>query len=104
MLRLQLDRTLPTSVQKKCDAPKLKDYVDLYFQDATPQKRPRTIALEKIHLDHWVEFMGDTTLDRITKGTILRFRSVKQQAGWIGRTPNLAVTVLRNLMNESCPG
>ena len=100
MLRLQLDRSVRPA-GKKCDAPKLRDHVETYFQDVTPQKRPRTIALEKIHIEHWVKFMGDTQLDKITKGQILRFRSLKQQAGWTGRTANLAVTILRNLLNHA---
>ena len=45
--------------------------------------------------------MGDRHLDKITKGQVVRCRSVKQQAGWTGRTANLAVAILRNLLNQA---
>ena len=100
MLRLQLGRSAQPSEPLRCAA-KLKDYVATYIADAAASKRPRTIALEQLHFQHWVAALGEVQLDRINKGMIQRFRAKKREAGWTGRTANLAVTILRNLLNHA---
>ncbi len=82
--------------------PKLADYVLTYFAHfakLTDAKRPATITKERGALGLWVAHMGETRLNRITKAQINAFRANRQAAGISGRTVNLDVIALRNVLN-----
>ena len=81
--------------------PKLADYVATYFAllaKMPDAKRPATIAKERGALGLWVAHMGETRLDRITKAQINAFRAQRQSEGISGRTVNLDVIALRNVL------
>ena len=82
--------------------PKLADYSKTYFAHyelVKDAKRPATIAKEKGALNLWTAHMGETRLDRITKAQINAFIAKRQGAGISGRTVNLDVIALRNVLN-----
>ncbi len=84
--------------------PKFADYVKeylAYFEKAKDAKRPKTMKTERIHLDAWAKSIGGVRLDKITPEMIRDFTAQQQQGGWCGRTVNLAVTVLRNVLNRA---
>ena len=81
--------------------PKLADYVQTYFAHfakLTDAKRPATIVKERGALARWVAHMGETRLDRITKAQINACRANRQAEGISGRTVNLDVIALRNVL------
>lgn len=85
-------------------APKFDDYVGQYlafYETVRHAKRERTLATERIHLKQWVEHLGSTRLNRITRPMIHRFIEKRQAQGVTGRTINLAVIVLRNVLNRA---
>jgi integrase len=82
--------------------PKLADYTKTYlahYELVKDAKRPATIAKEKGELNLWTAHMGETRLDRITKAQINAFIAKRQGAGISGRTVNLDVIALRNVLN-----
>ena len=84
--------------------PKFQDYVKeylAYFEKAKDAKRPKTIKTERVHLDLWVKHVGEIRLHKITRAMIHAFIAQQQEAGWCGRTVNLSVTVLRNVLNRA---
>lgn len=84
--------------------PKLADYVEGYFAHfakLVDAKRPATLSKERGALGLWVAHMGETRLDRITKAQINTFRANRQAAGISGRTVNLDVIALRNVLNKA---
>jgi integrase len=84
--------------------PKFSDYVTQYlafYETVRDAKRPRTLETEKGHLNQWKEHLGETRLDRITKAAINGFIAKRQGAGKSGRTVNLGVTVLRNVLRKA---
>ena len=81
--------------------PKLADYVQTYFTHLGKMpdaKRPATLTKERGALARWVAHMGETRLDRITKAQINACRANRQSAGISGRTVNLDVIALRNVL------
>lgn len=89
---------LPTMGRK----PRFDDYEAhylAYHARASGTKRLSTMKTETVHLKHWVAFLGETRLDRITLARVREFVAVKQTEGWAPRTVNLAVTCLRNVLN-----
>jgi len=81
--------------------PKFADYVETYFAHFAKMpdaKRPATITKERGALGLWVAHMGETRLDRITKAQINALRANRQAAGISGRTVNLDVIALRNVL------
>jgi integrase len=99
---LKVDRkrqTLPV-LQR---TPKFDGYADAYlayYEIVKDAKRPRTLETERGHLTHWREHLGATRLDRINKAMINDFIAKRQAAGISGRTINLGMTVLRNVLNK----
>jgi hypothetical protein len=84
--------------------PKLKDYRDTYFKHfemVKDAKAPATIQKEKGAMTLWVEHMGETRLNKITRAQINAFIAKRQGAGISGRTVNLDVIALRNVMNRA---
>jgi hypothetical protein len=82
-------------------APTFADHSATYLADIKLAKRPCTVALEGIHVAHLNVALGQTRLNRITKGVVLRYRNAKLAAGWTGRTANLNLTVLRNVLRHA---
>ena len=83
--------------------PKFDEYVSTYlahYEKAKDAKRPRTVETERGYLKRWVEHLRDTRLDRINRAMINAFVADRQEKGWCGRTVNLAVTVLRNVLKR----
>ena len=66
-------------------SPKLKDYELEYFKTFEKRKRPATIAKEKTAMALWVEHMGDTRLNKITRAQINKFITKRQGVGISGR-------------------
>ncbi len=83
--------------------PKLVDYVEEYFRfyaAAKDAKRPATIAKERSSLKLWVEHMGGSRLDKINRAQVNSFIAKRQAAGMSGRTVNLDVIALRNVLKR----
>jgi integrase len=94
------DKTLPVLKQ----TPKFSEYVERYLEfhkQVKDGKRPDTLETERSHLNAWVAHLGDTRLDQINRSKINGFIAKRQSDGVSGRTVNLAVTVLRNVLNHA---
>lgn len=84
--------------------PKLKDYRDTYFnyfELVKDAKAAATIQKEKGAMKLWVEHMGETRLNKITRSQLNAFVAKRQGAGISGRTVNLDVIALRNVLNKA---
>ena len=84
--------------------PKLADYAKTYFDYCAQvkiKKRPATIAKERGALNRWIEHMGETRVDRISMVQIKAFIGQRREAGISGRTVNLDVIALRNVLKEA---
>jgi integrase len=94
------DNDLPA--MRRC--PKFCDYYKeylKYYETVIHAKRPRTLYTEKIHLKAWEAHLGETRLDHITPSMINAFIAKRQGEGVTGRTVNLGVVVLRNVLNRA---
>lgn len=100
--RLQTRReTDELPVLRRC--PKFGDYVKeycAYYGKVTDDKRPRPLATEKVHLRAWEAHLGETRLNHITPAMIRAFMVKRQGEGVSGRTVNLAIVVLRNVLKR----
>jgi integrase len=94
------DNTLPVLklTPKFCDY--VKGYFDFY-EKVKDAKRPKTLQTERGHLKRWTEHLGETRLDRISKPMINDFIATRQGESVCGRTVNLAVGALRNVLNRA---
>ena len=84
--------------------PKLADCIQTYlahYAQMKDAKRPATMAKERSALGLWTAHMGETRVDRITKAQINAFRAQRQGAGISGRTVNLDVIALRNVLKKA---
>jgi integrase len=84
--------------------PKLKDYRDTYlkyFETVKDAKAASTIQKEKGAMKLWVEHMGETRLNKITRAQINAFIAKRQGADISGRTVNLDVIALRNVLKKA---
>ena len=84
--------------------PKLANCAKGYFEhyaQVKDAKRPATIAKEQGALNLWTEHMGETRVDRINKAQINAFIAKRQGAGISGRTVNLDVIALRNVLKKA---
>src|SRR5881296_3913445 len=94
------DNDLPTLRR----TPKFSEYVTRYLdfhRQIKDGKRPDTLETERSHLNAWVEHLGETRLDLVDRTKINGFIAKRQADGVSGRTVNLAVTVLRNVLNHA---
>jgi len=85
-------------------APKFSDYVEQYLAYYTlvkDAKRSTIMKSERVHLRHWMKHLGDLRLDRITSAAINGFIAKRQALGRSGRTVNLDVIVLRNVLKRA---
>ncbi len=84
--------------------PKFSDYVQeyhAYYEKVIDAKRPRTVETEKGHLRFWVAHLDETRLNLITPAMIHAFIAKRQGEGISGRTVNLSVVVLRNVLKRA---
>jgi integrase len=100
LLTRREDRDLP--VLKR--APKFKDYVETYLAHlgvVVDAKRPATVQKERYTLRHWIKHLGETRLNHVNRAMINAFIAKRQAAGVSGRTVNLDVIVLRNVLRRA---
>lgn len=84
-------------------APKFNEFVGEYLRFhrmAKDIKRPSTVKAEEEYLRHWTRYLGETRLNKITRRSLDNFIATKQAGGWCGRTVNLGLTVLRNVLKK----
>jgi integrase len=84
--------------------PKLKDYKTTYFnyfETVKDAKRPATIQKEKGTMKLWVEHIGETRLNKISRAQLNDFIAKRQGAGISGRTVNLDIIALRNVLKKA---
>jgi integrase len=83
--------------------PRLADYTNNryfpHFEKAKDAKRPATIAKEKSAMKQWIEHCGGVRLDKLRKVHVTGFMAKRQASGISGRTVNLDVIALRNVLN-----
>jgi integrase len=94
------DKDLPSLKR----APKFWDYAQAYLdyhQTLKDAKSPRTLETERIHLGQWISHLGETRLNHITPAMINAFIAKRQGNGRSGRTVNLGVVVLRNVLKRA---
>jgi integrase len=96
--KLRQSRTVPPQRQT---SPIWSNYWHTYISQIHQLKRPRTVDSEKLHCEHWAEAIGKLNIHLIRKSHLLQYRSAKLKAGWAGRTVNLAITVLSNVLNHA---
>lgn len=96
--KLKQTRTVPPQRQT---SPIWSSYWPTYISQIHQLKRPRTVDSEKLHCEHWAEAIGRISIHLIRKSHLLQYRSAKLKAGWAGRTVNLAITVLSNVLNHA---
>jgi integrase len=100
---LHVDRTrnaLP--VLKR--TPKFADYAAgylAYFDTVKDAKRPATIQKERGAIKLWTEHIGGLRLDKIRRLHINSFIEKRQAAGMSGRTVNLDIIALRNVLKKA---
>lgn len=84
--------------------PKFREYAAqylAYYDTVKDAKRPKTLQTERGHLNMWKEHLGDTRLDKINRAMINAFIAKRQGQGVSGRTVNLGVVVLRNVLKRA---
>jgi integrase len=94
------DNTLPVLSR----TPKFSDFADRYFEhfkQLKDAKRPRTIEKEESSIRLWREAIGELRLDKIRKAHVTSFMAKRQGAGLSGRTVNLDVIALRNVLKKA---
>jgi len=85
-------------------SPKFDDYVTTYLNYlnvVVDAKRPATIQKEGYTLRLWCEHLGQTRLHHINRAMINSFIAKRQAAGMSGRTVNLDIIVLRNVLRRA---
>lgn len=94
------DKNLP--ILKR--SPRFDLYADQYLKHhraVKDGKRPRTLDTEEVHLDSWKAHLGQTRLNHVNRMVINAYIAKRQTEGVSGRTVNLAVTILRNVLNHA---
>ena len=81
--------------------PKLSEYVVTYKARVAGKKRASTLAKEGAALDKWIEHFGGLRIDKIRKSHVNDFITERLADGLSGRTVNLDVIALRNLIKQA---
>lgn len=100
---LHVDRVRNTLPALKL-TPKFADYADKYFEllEAEPdRKRVTTVSKEKGTAELWKAHMGGVRLDKIRKVHINSMIQKRQAEGIKGRTVNLDIITLRNILKRA---
>ena len=74
---------------------------DHYLVSIANMKRKRTYDSENQHLKQWSAFFGNLPIHQISREKIIKYRTAKIKGGWTGRTANLSITILNNLLNHA---
>lgn len=82
-------------------SPLFTEFAETYLTAHRNMKRPGTLDCEQVHLNHWGGFFEGVRLHKISKSAILSFRAKKLAEGWTGRSANLSLTVLRNVLRHA---
>ena len=85
-------------------SPKFDDYVTAYLDYlnlVVDAKRPATVKKERSTLNLWRAHMGQTRLHHINRAMINAFIAKRQAAGMSGRTVNLDIITLRNVLRRA---
>ena len=98
--RLKLDRLSPNTAKRK-SSPFFSEYWPQYLVEVSGTKREITLSSERVFCRHWETVIGGCRLHLIKKSSILQYRSRKLRSGWSGRTANLAITVLNNVLTHA---
>jgi len=98
--RLKTERHSPKTKKQKT-SPLFSEYWPQYLAEVSGIKRKATLNSEKMFCNHWNKVIGRCRIHLIEKSQILEFRSNKLQLGWTGRTANLSITILNNLLNHA---
>ena len=99
LARLRAEPPKPNLGKKS--VPLFPNFWPSYIEAVRHQKRERTIKTEQMFLRQWESWLGAIALNRISTAHVLGFRTQKLSKGLSGRTVNLAVTVLNNLLNHA---
>ena len=99
LARLRAEPPKPNLGKKS--VPLFPNFWPSYIEAVRHQKRERTIKSEQMFLRQWESWLGAIALNRISTAHVLGFRTQKLSKGLSGRTVNLAVTVLNNLLNHA---
>jgi integrase len=94
------DNDLPVLRQ----APKFADYVNTYLDHlkvVTAAKRPAPVQKERYVLRLWSTHMGSIRLHHINRAMINGFIAKRQAGGRSGRTVNLDIIILRNVLRHA---
>src|SRR5574338_471814 len=74
---------------------------DVYLEERKPAVAERTIQLETQRLRPLRRFFGDRPVLRIKAADIANFQNLRRESGVSGRTINLEIKVLRQLMKRA---
>lgn len=100
LLKERRDDALPSCRQ----APKFAEYAAEYFkfyESVKDAKRASTLKTEKGAVRHWNTHLGHFRLDQINRPLINAYIAKRQAAGVSGRTVNLEVIILRNVLKRA---
>lgn len=81
--------------------PKFAEYAETYLKSIENKKRPATVSKERSALNHWVERIGGLRLDQIRKRHVTAVTEERLADGIGGRTVNLDVIALRNVIKRA---
>ncbi|MBC8243942.1 MAG: hypothetical protein H8E20_06085 [Verrucomicrobia bacterium] len=92
-------RTEPPELNmRKKNVPLFPEFWPAYIEAVRHQKRERTIKTEEVFLRQWEAWLGAIPINRVSTAQIIGFRTERLSRCLTGRTANLAVTVLNNLL------
>jgi integrase len=91
----------PEHNRRKKRVPLFPEFWPTYIEAVRHQKRERTIKSEQVFLRQWEAWLGPIPINRISTAQVIGFRTERLSRGLSGRTANLAVTVLNNLLNHA---
>jgi len=96
--KLLVQRTEGTATHY-ANCPEFGEFSEMYISQIRGQKADGTVAIETSHLRFWITQFGQVRLNRITPACVRNGIAAMVALGKAQRTRNLAITVLRNVMN-----
>ena len=93
-----LDKTSNLSIRQSQPFNSFRDH---YLDSIANMKRKRTCDSENQHLKQWSAYFGNLPIYQISREKIIKYRTAKIKGGWSGRTANLSITILNNLLNHA---
>ena len=80
-------------------APFFSEYAQLYLSQIKGQKADGTVVVERGHIRFWDSQFGQLRLNQITAAKVREDLTVMVDLKKSQRTRNLAITILRNVLN-----